>query len=307
MSQLYAVIISLCFIITTTTTTFSEASRVLHDEKKHPYALVIGSVFCDTCSQHAISKNPNPTHYSISGALVAIDCADINEPGTQFTKQVKTNEHGEFQVHVPLSLNKIKKGCSVKLINSNDPNCDVSSNPTTTSLSKLFHLKSKNDQEKTIYSAGILSFKPSKHPQLCKKKQKPMIHNLKKMTLQVPNNDDKLSKTQFGIFPPIPFLPPPSILPPVIPSPPSSIFPPLTPAPPPSIFPPIFPSPPSPPTSIFPPVTFPPVPGFTPLSPPPPPPSPTLPVPLPPLPFPPLPPVPVFPGVPPAKISSVSP
>lgn len=86
-----------------------------------------------------------------------------------FRQEVKTNEHGEFKVGLPFSVTKhVKKikRCSVRLISSSKPYCAVAS--TSTSSSSL-HLKSR-EQGTHIFSAGFLSFKPLKQPNLCNQK-----------------------------------------------------------------------------------------------------------------------------------------
>ncbi|CDP02346.1 unnamed protein product [Coffea canephora] len=309
----------------------SFASSEARTPEKLPSAVVVGAVYCDTCFQQGFSKD---SHF-ISGASVAVECGEENSKPS-FREVAKTNEHGEFKVHLPLSVSKhVKKikGCSVKLISSSEPYCAVASTATSSPV----HLRSRKDGTH-IFSAGFFSFKPLNQPALCV--QKPIISrsnelpNTAKLTSISDPDDPNFSPPVAAqpsifnpiplppnpllpppsLFPPIPnpFQPPPSILPPVIPSPPPSIFPPIFPSPPPSIFPPIFPSPPTPPPSIFPPIfpsppapprsLFPPLvplPGLTPSPPPPPPPS----FPLPPFPFQPVPGLP-GPGVPPAVPSS---
>lgn len=294
-----------------------------------------------------------------------MECKESTNPTQNFHELVKTNENGEFKVHLPFSISKHMKkikACSVKLISSNEPFCSVASTATSSSI----HLKSRKEGTH-IFSAGFFTFKPLKQPEVCD--QKPSISITKKkdingikssisdpndptflppisdppsssnlpnlpslpplpnlpnvpilppllppglpLTPPKPTKKSSLSneKTaqkkspnaaidQFFPFPPIPFLPPPSVLPPnpllpppsvfppILPSPPSSIFPPVFPSPPPSIFPPILPSPPSPPAFNLPPL----IPGLTPS--PPPPRTPSFPFPFQP--------IPGFPGVPPA-------
>ncbi|KAL7190640.1 hypothetical protein ACSBR2_022842 [Camellia fascicularis] len=268
--------------------TFSSLSEAQH-EKKLPSAVVVGTVYCDTCFQEHFSK----TSHFISGALVAVECRGTRSSTPSFHKEVKTNEHGEFKVHLPFSVTKqakkIKK-CSVKLISSSEPHCAVASTSTSSSL----HLKSRK-QETHIFSAGFFTFKPPKQPKLCK------AFNSKKYSTQL--SSGMVSQQQiFSPIPQIPLIPslpppfgiiplppnplqPPSIVPPnpLLPPPPS-ILPPNPLQPPPSIFPPN-PFQPSPP--LFPPI-LPPIPVLTPPSPPPPA-----------IPFIPLP--PGFPGIPPAS------
>ncbi|KAK1364095.1 Pollen Ole e 1 allergen and extensin [Heracleum sosnowskyi] len=266
-----------------------------------PSATVVGTVYCHTCSQNDFSQ----FNHFISGALVAVEC-DGTDSSPRFRKEVRTNKHGKFRVNLPFFVTKHVKKCSVNLVRSNDANCAVASTATTSSL----HLKSTRARTH-IFSAGFLTFKPLKQPNICN--QKPQIPNSPpsrppKRATHKRTSKGLLDQKTFFPFPPLipnPFQPPPAILPPIIPSPPPSIFPPFFPSPPPSIFPPIFPPPPQPPPSIFPPLfpappvappsIFPPIPGFTPpvVKPPPPPPV-----------FPFLP--PGFPGVPPVASSSHS-
>ncbi|GMP30813.1 hypothetical protein CsSME_00005305 [Camellia sinensis var. sinensis] len=244
--------------------TFSSLSEAQH-EKKLPSAVVVGTVYCDTCFQEHFSK----TSHFISGALVAVECRGTRSSTPSFHKEVKTNEHGEFKVHLPFSVTKqvkkIKK-CSVKLISSSEPHCAVASTSTSSSL----HLKSRN-QETHIFSAGFFTFNPPKQPKLCK------AFNSKKYSTLL--SSGMVSQQQ--IFSPIPQIP-------LIPSPPPAFgiipLPPNPLQPPPSIFPPN-PFQPSPP--LFPPI-LPPVPVLTPPSPPPP----AIPI----IPLP-----PGFPGIPPAS------
>ncbi|XAR71322.1 hypothetical protein NMG60_11028528 [Bertholletia excelsa] len=310
------------FLLSVEFSSLSEASHL----KKLPSAVVVGSVYCNTCSPDDFSR----TSHFISGALVAVECGGSNsEPA--FREEVKTNDNGEFRVHLPFSVHKqIKeiKSCSVKLISSGENYCAVAS--TSTSSSTLY-LKSKHGNEH-IFSAGFFSFKPLKQPASCNKLSDGEVAKRQLQLVPIlPSPPSIFPPNPFlpppSIFPPNPFQPPPSILPPnpFQPSPPSifppnpfqpsppSIFPPnpfQRPPSPPSIFPPnpfqpppsppsIFPPnpfrpPPSPP-SLFPPIVIPPIPGFTPPSPPPPPPSI----------FPPIPgiPIPPFPKIPPASPS----
>ncbi|OIV90204.1 hypothetical protein TanjilG_01400 [Lupinus angustifolius] len=317
--------------------TFGSVSEARH-HKKLPSAVVVGTVYCDTCFQHDFSFG---SHF-ISGASVAIECKD-GKSKPRFKNEVKTNEHGEFKVHLPFSVSKSAKrikGCTFKLISSSEPYCAVASAAKSSSLI----LKSRKQKEH-IFSAGFFSFKPLKKPNQCN--QKPSIQNSKYL-------DKKFFFPTNPFFPPIipnpfqpplipnPFQPPPLIPnpfqpPPLLPNPfqppsppplfpnpfqppsPPPLFPnpfqppPSTPSPlipnpfqpPPSTPPPLIPNPfqppPSNPSPSFPPLfPFPPIPGLTKPPPPPPPPPPVLPFPFPPL-FPPLFPPPHSPGTPPAS------
>ncbi|CAI9283110.1 unnamed protein product [Lactuca saligna] len=314
-----------------------------HRKQLHSPAIVVGTVYCDTCFRQKVSKS---THF-ISGAKVAVECG--GDGGKQsFRVEVKTNEKGEFEAKLPVSVGRSVekiKGCSVRLISSGQPYCAVAATATSSEI----RFKSKKAGTH-VFSAGFFTFKP----ELCNQKDTigkgfppalpdipapflppigggvlpplpvpdvpmpPLIPPLPQLpgiplppvSRQKSSESDRLAdQKSFGfpfpppLFPPLPF----------VPSPPS-LIPPVIPSPPPSLFPPLVPSPPpslfpplvpSPPSSLFPPLPFPPVPGLIPSPPPPPPPA--FPIPLPPLPplpqLPPVPPVPGFPTVPPAKTS----
>ncbi|XVF31616.1 hypothetical protein REPUB_Repub17cG0006600 [Reevesia pubescens] len=294
---------------------FSSFSEGSHDKKQS--AIVVGTVYCDTCFQEDFTK----TSHFISGAYVAVQCEDgTSRPS--FRQEVKTNRHGKFKVHLPFSVSKnVKKikGCSVKLIRSSEPYCGVASTATSSSL----HLKSRK-QGIHIFSAGFFTFKPLKQPILCN--QKPNVESPKQLypnQLQPPNPflpPPILPPNPFQpppLLPPNPFQPPPLLPPnpfqpppaPLIPNPfqppPAPLFPNPFQPPPAPLIPNPFQPPPAPllppnpfrppPSPLFP---FPPIPGLTP--PPSPPPPAAFPFPLPPFPFLPMPP---FPGLPPSSTS----
>ncbi|XP_004491943.1 uncharacterized protein [Cicer arietinum] len=195
--------------------TFGSFSEASHDKKPLPSAVVVGTVYCDTCFQQDFSMD---SHF-ISGASVEVECKDgnkISKPTRRFKKQVKTNKHGEFRVQLPFSVSKhVKKikGCVVKLISSNEPYCAVASTATSSSL----HLKSKK-QGLHIFSAGFFSFKPLKQPNLCNQKPKNKNHHLfdsLKTSSYIPNYIDPSFQPplQDPITPPslgdvLPLLPP---------------------------------------------------------------------------------------------------
>ncbi|CAM8925763.1 unnamed protein product [Rhodiola kirilowii] len=268
--------------------------------KKTPSAVIVGSVQCEACLGHKAS-------YFISGASVAVECSDGMRSKFKLWKEVKTKEKGKFAIRLPTAVVKNMKACSVKLIKSNQPECDVASTMSST----LVHqntIKDKGSQH--IFTAGLLTFKS----RLCSQKrnfqadeQVTFMRNRIKKPVIV---DEKLVPSSFffplpfnpflpPVLPPNPLLPPPSIFPPVPGlTPPPSIFPPipgLTPPPAPILpVPPIPGLTPPPPASIFPP--FPGIPHLPGFASPPPPPPPSL---LPPFPFP-----PGFPGIPPASSKS---
>lgn len=253
------------------------------------------------------------------GALVAVECNDTNSKPS-FRKEVQTNKHGEFKVHLPFSFSKhVEKiqGCSLKLISSGELYCSVASTTTSNSL----HLKSRKPGTQ-IFSAGFFTFKPLTQPNICN--QNPSVHNSKKLISVKSHNTDPAFAASFQVppppilhhidnlaqftpipvmprlpplpqFPPLPGLPglpfpnplqpQPAIIPPLIPWPPSSIFHPSFPLPHPRSFFPLIPP-------------YPPILGFTP------PPSPPPPAEL--LPAFPFQPSPGFPGIKPVALSSLS-
>ncbi|KAM7516672.1 hypothetical protein LguiA_006255 [Lonicera macranthoides] len=163
------------------TFTFNNPSQAHKHEKKLQSAVVVGTVYCDTCFHQDFSK----TSHFISGALVAIECDDTNSK-PNFLKEVKTNERGEFKVNLPFSVSKhIKKikGCSVKIISSSEPYCAVASTATSSSI----HLKSRKPGTH-IFSAGFFTFKPLKQPALCS--QKPSTQISKEFNSMKPFLDD---------------------------------------------------------------------------------------------------------------------
>ncbi|XP_071731000.1 uncharacterized protein [Rutidosis leptorrhynchoides] len=312
---------------------FSNAAR--HPKQS---AVIVGTVYCDTCFSHQVSNSP---HHFISGATVAVECSGKGQTSS-FQQEVKTNNNGEFKVKIPFTISKnvdTINHCSVKQIRSSEPYCAVAATATSSNI----HFISKKAGTH-IYSAGFFTFKP----ELCSQKDltgkdfppslrnppapflppigegllpplpvpdmpiPPLVPplpgvpllppvNNQKPPLKSNNNDNNevLDKKIFG-FPPNPFQPP-SIFPP------PSILPPLPFQPsPPSLIPPLIPSP-SPPALIPPLVPspppaglFPPLPGFPPVPGlfPSPPPPPP---PTFPIPLPPLPLIPGFPPVPPAS------
>ncbi|XP_074285052.1 uncharacterized protein LOC141610723 [Silene latifolia] len=182
--------------------TLSDA-RHHHHPHKHPSALVVGSVYCDTCFQYPMSK---PTHY-ISGATVAVECAE-GKARSAFYQEVKTDKQGNFRVKLPFTVSKHVteiQGCTVKLLKSSEPYCAVAS----TATSSLIHLKQRQ-HGKHIYSAGFFTFKPLKQPALCN--QQPSI------------TKSNLNLNSIGItLPSLPILPLPQI--PTIPLPETPLLP----------------------------------------------------------------------------------
>ncbi|GMP28587.1 hypothetical protein CsSME_00004063 [Camellia sinensis var. sinensis] len=217
--------------------TFNGLSEAKHEKKKLPSAVVVGTVYCDTCFQADFSK----TSHFISGALVAVECGGTSSKPS-FREEVKTNEQGEFKIHLPFSVSKhVKniKGCSVKLISSSEPYCAVASTAASSSL----RLKSRK-QGTHIFSAGFFTFKPLKQPTLCNQKpsfQKSKEFNSQKPLIPFPDNPTFPPPIQdpptLPILPPIdqnhlpplpqlPSLPPLPQLPPMPPLPGIPYFPP---------------------------------------------------------------------------------
>ncbi|KAI3452176.1 hypothetical protein Pfo_008841 [Paulownia fortunei] len=212
--------------------TFSNNLSEANHQKKLPSAVVVGTVYCDTCFQQDF---PKASHF-IAGASVAVECKDTSSRPS-FRQEVKTNKHGEFKIHLPFSVSKhVEKirGCSVKLISSNEPFCSVAATATSSSL----HLKSRKEGGH-IFSAGFFTFKPLKQPQVCD--QKPSIENSKKLMnsaeklspISNPNDPTFLPPIQDppsdppalgGYLPPLPLLP---NLPPLPPLPEIPFLPPV--------------------------------------------------------------------------------
>ncbi|XP_076933600.1 uncharacterized protein LOC143599570 [Bidens hawaiensis] len=293
----FILLVGLCFFINIT-----DVSGARHH---HSAAILTGTVYCDTCFPQQVPKS------TISGATVAVECGKEGV-NPRFHEEVKTNDKGEFEAKLPgyigKNIDKVK-GCSVKLISSNNPYCAVAATATSSDI----HFKSKKAGSH-IFSAGFFTFKP----QLCNEKNAikqdlpplpigggmlpplpvpvpvpdipipPVVPQLPPIpgvppppnTHQTPSKSTLSDQKTFGF--PFPFQPP--TLPPL----------PFTPAPP-SLLPPVLPTPP--PASLFPPLPLPPVPALIPSPPPPPPPA--FPIPLPPLPS-----LPPIPGVPPGPPTS---
>ncbi|KAL3568140.1 hypothetical protein D5086_030791 [Populus alba] len=219
--------------------TFNNLSAEASHGRKLPSAVVVGTVFCDTCFQEDFSRN---SHF-ISGASVAVECKD-EESRIGFREEVKTDEHGEFKVHLPFSVSKHEKKikrCSVKLVSSSEPYCAVASSATSSSL----HLRSRR-QGTHVFSAGFFTFKPEKQPILCN--QKPSIENSREFSsreaslpsidnptfpppLQDPATPDlpPLNQNYLPPLPVLPKLPPLPQLPPLPPLPGLPLLPPIIP------------------------------------------------------------------------------
>ncbi|KAG2238781.1 hypothetical protein Bca52824_091952 [Brassica carinata] len=192
-----------------------------HIKKTRSSAVVVGTVYCDTCFNGAFSKSPN---HLIPGALVAVECIDANSKPT-FRQEVKTDEHGEFKAKLPFSVSKhVKKikRCSVKLLSSSQPYCSIAASATSSSLKRL--RSSKHGENTRVFSAGFFTFKPENQPEICS--QKPInLRGTKPLfpdptfppPIQDPVPDNPLPI--LPILPPLLDLPLPT-LPPLLPRPP---------------------------------------------------------------------------------------
>ncbi|URE39917.1 Glycosyl transferase family 8 [Musa troglodytarum] len=216
----------------------SSAARDAREQS--PSAVVVGTVYCDTCFHQEFSK----FSHLISGASVAVECGDAAS-GRGYSKVVTTNRQGVFGVRLPPRISKhvhLIESCSVKLLKSNEPFCAVASTATAAGL----RLKSGR-RGVHVYSVGFFSFKPLNEPELCY--QKPVLEAEKQeqfsFFLPLPTVTFQPSPPQgaggFPLFqpptllPPNPLQPPASVLPPSpsfnLPPFPSSTLPPALPFP----------------------------------------------------------------------------
>ncbi|CAN1826700.1 IgA FC receptor [Linum perenne] len=217
--SIFLVLSLLCF-------TFNHFTQAKHDaeptaaNKKLPFpssrpsaAIVVGTVYCDTCFQDAFSKD---TRF-ISGASVAVECRR-----RRFQQQVKTDEQGRFKVKLPFSVSKqvdsIRR-CSVKLVSSSDPSCAVASIANSSALHRIH----KKQGDLHVFSAGFFTFRPSQHTNLCSQKD---LSGLPTLPSPSPVNEDDPSHSpdmnQNRFLPPLPLLP---RLPPLPPLPPLPTLP----------------------------------------------------------------------------------
>lgn len=75
--------------------------------------------------------------YLCKGASIAVECKEGNSK-LKFKKEVKTDKHGDFKVHLVFQVSKHVrriKGCTLKFLSSNEAHCVVSSTATSFSLS----------------------------------------------------------------------------------------------------------------------------------------------------------------------------
>ncbi|KAF8090191.1 hypothetical protein N665_0483s0029 [Sinapis alba] len=189
-------------------------------KKTRSSAVVVGTVYCDTCFNSAFSKSPN---HLIPGALVAVECIDENSKPS-FRQEVKTDKHGEFKVKLPFSVSKhVKKikRCSVKLLSSSQPYCSIAASATSSSLKRL-KPSNKHGENTRVFSAGFFTFKPENQPEICSQKKpinlrgsKPLLPNPTfPPPIQDPVPDNPLPI--LPILPPLLDLPLPT-LPPLLP------------------------------------------------------------------------------------------
>ncbi|XP_073065211.1 uncharacterized protein [Primulina eburnea] len=142
--------------------TYGNLSEAKYVKKLPSLAVVYGTAYCDTCFQH---KFPQIRHF-FSGASVAVECKDTSSAKISFRQEVKTNDNGEFKVHLPPYISKQVrkiKGCSVNLLSSSHPYCTVAA-------SASHHFRS-GKQGRNIFSDGFLTLKPMKEPEMCDERQ----------------------------------------------------------------------------------------------------------------------------------------
>ncbi|KAJ0232588.1 Proline-rich protein [Hirschfeldia incana] len=176
-------------------------------KKTRSSAVVVGTVYCDTCFNSAFPRSPS---HLIPGAVVAVECIDENSKPS-FRQEVKTDEHGEFKAKLPFSVSKhVKKikRCSVKLLSSSQPYCSIAASATSSSLRRL--KSSKHGETTRVFSAGFFTFKPETQPEICS--QKPINLRGTKPLLPDPSFpppiQDPVPDNPLPILPNIPILPP---------------------------------------------------------------------------------------------------
>ncbi|KAJ6792494.1 pollen allergen Che a 1-like [Iris pallida] len=177
-----------CFLLLALFCMF-HCSASSHHEKKLSSAIVVGTVNCDISS---FGRDLSKSSHFISGASVAVECAG-------FRKEIKTNRRGVFRVRLPATAVDVPKGCSVRLIRSNEQFCSMASSSTSAEL----RLKSKRNGPLQVFS-----FKP-----------KPPAPNPPKLA-----SPAVAERKQFFFPPLIPFLPSPPIG--GLPLPPNPVLPP---------------------------------------------------------------------------------
>ncbi|MQM17409.1 hypothetical protein Taro_050381 [Colocasia esculenta] len=182
---------------------FCHGSMASDPEKRQlPGAMVVGTVYCDTCFHQQFSKM---SHF-ISGAVVALECGGedaVAKPG--FRQEARTNSHGVFRVHLPPSIGKHLKSiqaCSVKLVSSGQPFCSVAASATSSSV----RLRSRKSGVH-VFSAGFFTFKPLQQPELCYQKPSP-AGSPQLGSSKTFGPFPKLPLPAFPLFSPLPQLPP---------------------------------------------------------------------------------------------------
>ncbi|KAJ4912116.1 hypothetical protein Rs2_06737 [Raphanus sativus] len=183
-------------------------------KKTRSSAVVVGTVYCDTCFNSAFSKSPN---HLIPGALVSVECIDENSKPT-FRQEVKTDEHGEFKAKLPFSVSKhVKKikRCSVTLLSSSQPYCSIAASATSSSSLRRLKRPSKHGENTRVFSAGFFTLKPENQPEICS--QKPINLRGSKPLLPDPRFpppiQDQVPDNPIPILPILPDLPLPTLRP----------------------------------------------------------------------------------------------
>ncbi|KAI0491600.1 hypothetical protein KFK09_025860 [Dendrobium nobile] len=290
---------------------------------------VVGTVFCDACSENTFSKHS----YFLQGAKVQIVCKFSAETASgeeiSINTERITDKFGVYKLDIPpvdgfecREGQALESFCKASLVQSPSPLCNV---PSLSSSNEHLAFKA-GEFNSCVYDLNALSYKPAQRDSsLCGTKSE----DVASLVTVKPKNSNSALFFWPPFFPwpncpfPFPFPNPPSFpfpfpLPLPFPSPPSLPFPfPTIPffAPPPPAFPFPFPplpffAPPPPPQFTFPfPFPFPSLPPFNPIPGlfPPPPSPPSSPPPLTfPFPFPPLPPFFAFPRPPSPPIPAFS-
>ncbi|KAK8494825.1 hypothetical protein V6N12_055146 [Hibiscus sabdariffa] len=83
-----------------------------YGEEKLSTVLITGSVLCQACQHH----HPQLRSWPIPGAMVVVKC---ETPTKSDTRQVTTDEYGDFMIDLPSHLHGVvdlEKMCSVKII-----------------------------------------------------------------------------------------------------------------------------------------------------------------------------------------------
>ncbi|KAG0484199.1 hypothetical protein HPP92_008278 [Vanilla planifolia] len=160
--QIMARILRLLFCAITSTACFIFLSSAASQPQQHtPSAIVVGTVYCDTCFRQEVTK----FNHFLPGATVAVRCCGNGKISACFKKEAKTNKRGVFRVRLSPEVSgsiETIRACSVELIKSSEPFCSVASSATSTGP----HLKSRRDGVH-VFSAGFFTFKPLHQPELC--------------------------------------------------------------------------------------------------------------------------------------------